>query len=175
MDFFFSTIALTRFELSISVNLTEDIIMYSFLYSTRMYTMFLLSGSPHIVLTDNVIYVFQMPKFYSTCSVLFLCFIWVHLRSSLSSFLLLYLSLPLSSPLSLILRHATKIHLPKCWLVRLLLTKTPVSTDAVSSKYKLKSFPTAGSNPGSFQSKSEHASQTAMMNPQIIREKNLDK
>jgi hypothetical protein len=85
------------------------------------------------------------------------------------------LSLPLSSSLSLILRHATEIHLPKCWLVRLLLTETPISTDAVSSKYKWKSFPTAGSDPGSFQSKSEHASQTAMMNPQTIWEKNLDK
>jgi hypothetical protein len=55
------------------------------------------------------------------------------------------------------------------------LTETPVSTDAVSSKYKWKSFPTAGSDPGFFQSKSEHASQTATMNPQTIREKNLDK
>jgi hypothetical protein len=71
------------------------------------------------------------------------------------------LSLPLSSSLSLILRHATEIHLPKCWLVRLLLTETPISTDAVSSKYKWKSFPTAGSDPGSFQSKSEHASQNS--------------
>ena len=123
-------------------------------------------------------YVFQMPNFYSTCSVWFSCYIWVHFPSSatsLSSFLLLYLSLPLSSSLSLILRHATEIHLPKCWLVRLILTETPVSTDAVSSKYKWKSFPTAGSDPGSFQSKSEHASQTAMMNPQTIWEKNLDK
>ncbi len=123
-------------------------------------------------------YVFQMPKFYSTCSVLFSCYIWVHLWSSatsLSSFLLLDLSLPLSSSLSLILRHATEIHLPKCWLVQLLLTETPISTDAVSSKCKWKSFLTAGSDPGSFQFKSEHASQTAMMNPQTIWEKNLDK
>ena len=57
----------------------------------------------------------------------------------------------------------------------ILLTETPVSTDAVSSKYKWKSFPTAGSDPGSFQSKSEHASQISMMNPQTIREKNLHK
>ncbi len=50
-----------------------------------------------IVLYCIVFYVFQMPKFYSTCSVLFSCYIWEHLRSSatsLSSFLLQYLSLP---------------------------------------------------------------------------------
>jgi hypothetical protein len=101
-------------------------------------------------------YVFQMPKFYSTCSVLFSCYIWVHLWSSatsLSFFLLLYLSLPLSSSLSLILRHATEIHLPKCWLVRLLLTETPISTDAVSSKYKWKSFRQLGATPGPFSPK----------------------
>jgi hypothetical protein len=76
----------------------------------------------HLIWEVNIIlYVFQMPKFYSNCSVLFSCYIWVHLWSSatsLSSFLLLYLSLPNSSSLSLILRHATEIHLPKCWLVR---------------------------------------------------------
>ena len=86
------------------------------------------------------------------------------------------ISLSLSPPLSpWYWDMQTEIHLPKCWLVRLLLTETPISTDAVSSKYKWKSFPTAGSDPGSFQSKSEHASQTAMMNPQTRREKNLDK
>jgi hypothetical protein len=56
------------------------------------------------------------------------------------------------------------------------LTETPVPTHAVSIflfKYKWKSFPTAGSKPQSFQSKREHASLSAMMNPQEMREKNL--
>ncbi len=103
-----------------------------------------------------IFYVFQMPKFYSTCSVWFSCYIWVHFPSSatsLSSFLLLYLSLPLSSSLSLTLRHATEIHLPKCWLVRLLLTETPVSTDAVSSNTNEKVFRQLGATPGPFSPK----------------------